>query len=101
MLEDDLKFNINVDGKEIECNIISMSKIDDHSFGVLFTDNEIDENGNIIIKYGKMISNDDEFDLVADLNESELENIKGLFAKDLNNLINKYIEGMNNNDGSF
>ena len=70
-------------GNDIECNIISMLKMNDNEILVLFIDDERDEKDNVVLKYGKLLKNDDDYELISGVSEDELDSLKKEFEKDL------------------
>ena len=94
MIYEDLTFTIErEDGREVECNIVSLFPKDEIESYVLFFDDTKDENGNNILKYGKLIKKGDDFELKAGVEPDELEYIKDNFYDEIVELANKIVEG--------
>ena len=83
MKYEDLQFTINNNGKEIVCDILSLIRKSKNEAYVVFTDGEKDEAGEIILKYGRLVRVNDDFELRAGVDEYELETIKEAFEKDV------------------
>lgn len=84
MENEELSFFVdNGFGQEVECKIISMVKNSEDELLVLFLDDEKDEKGNQIFKYGKLINDGEDYTLEICKNKEELEIIKKQFEKDI------------------
>lgn len=80
---DDLKFTVkDINDKDIECSIVSLMPINDIESYVLFLDDTYDINGDVILKYGKLIQNEDGYELKGAIMPEELVYIKEKFDLD-------------------
>ena len=87
MQYEDLAFTVtDKNGKEIECDIVSLIPKDEYESYVVFIDDTRDELNNVVLKYGKLIKNNDEYELKAGIDQNELEYIQNCFHEDLVNL---------------
>lgn len=90
---EDLAFTVtDKNGKEVECNIVSLIPKNDTESYVVFFDDTKDENGNIVFKYGRLVKDNDEYELKTGINENELEYIQNWFHYDMVNLASSIIE---------
>ena len=92
MKYEDLEFTIIYDGEEITCSILSLIPKDDIESYVVFTDHSLDEEGNLILKYGRLIKDNGEYELMAGITPNELDLIKKGFEDDLHDFANYIIE---------
>ena len=87
MKQEDLIFKVdNGFGEEVECKIVSVKKYNDNEILVLFIDDERDEDNNVVLKYGKLIYENNEYELIRCKEKEELEELKKQFNKDLEEL---------------
>lgn len=93
MKYDDLKFTIiNNNGEKVQCDILSLFPKNDFESYVVFIDDERDENNNIVLKYGRLIKEDNEYELKSGIDDDELNYIKDKFHDDLVDLANSIIK---------
>lgn len=93
MKYDDLKFTVtNNEGKPVTCDILTLFPKDKTESLVVFYDDERDSDGNIVLKYGRLLKIGDDFELKACVDESDLSLIKEQFHADLVDLANFIIE---------
>ena len=84
MQYDDLKFTVpDITGREVECEILSLTPINEDESYVVYTNRELDSNANIIFMYGKLIKVGDEYMLKGGLSDEEVEKAKKGFHEDL------------------
>ena len=90
---EDLTFSIkNNNGDTVECNILSIVPIDNSEAYVIFIDGEKDDNLNYIFIYGKLVKNDEDYELKAGVSELELNYIQENFYNEILELSKKIIE---------
>lgn len=93
MKYDDLEFTImNNNNQIVNCNIVSLIPKNDYESYVVFIDDTRDENDNVVLKYGKLVNVDDEYELRTGVEPYELEYIMDKFHEDLVDVANLIIE---------
>ena len=93
LLYDDLTFTVkNMMGEDVRCNILSLIPKDENESYVVFTDQQVDENDNIILQYGKLLKIGDEYTLKGGLMDEEVEKIMEGFHADLMKFSRSIIE---------
>lgn len=93
MKYDDLKFTItSSNGETVQCDVLSLFPKNNLESFVVFIDDERDENGNVVLKYGKLVKVDGDYELKAGITDEELNYIKDKFYDDLVDLANSIIK---------
>ena len=98
MQYDDLKFTVKgITGENISCDIYSLLPKNESDCYVVYSDNELDENNNIIFKYGLLQKTGNDYYLNGDVTDEEaqeaLEKAKSnetLFSKQIQAIRNEY-----------
>lgn len=94
MITEELEFSLlNQDNKVVTCKILSLNPKNDVESYVVYTDGEMDENDNIVFKYGLLIKKDDDFELTTGVTAEELNYIKELFYEDILELAKELKDG--------
>lgn len=94
MQYDDLKFTVkDITGENISCDIYSLLPKNESDCYVVYSDNELDENNNIIFKYGLLQKTGNDYYLNGDVTDEELNHIKAEFGED----IKKFVDEMKEN----
>ena len=88
MLDESLKFTIldEVNNTNILCEIYSILPINNQEAIILFTDYSTDSNKNILLKYGRLVKDGNEYQLLRDVDDNYLEQLKNTFYADLKEL---------------
>ena len=88
MLDESLKFTIfdEVNNTNILCEIYSILPISNQEAIILFTDYSTDSNKNILLKYGRLVKDGNEYQLLRDVDDNYLEQLKNTFYADLKEL---------------
>ena len=88
MLDESLKFTIldEVANTNILCEIYSILPINNQEAIILFTDYSTDSNKNILLKYGRLVKDGNEYQLLRDVDDNYLEQLKNTFYADLKEL---------------
>ena len=88
MLDESLKFTIldEVNNTNILCEIYSILPINNQEAIILFTDYSTDSNKNILLKYGRLVKDGNEYQLLRDVDDNYLEQLKNTFYADLKKL---------------
>lgn len=93
MKYEDLEFTImDKNNQIVNCNIVSLIPKNDYESYVVFIDDTRDENDNVVLKYGKLVNVDDEYELRTGVEPYELEYIMDKFHEDLIDVANSIIE---------
>ncbi|MBR3139701.1 MAG: DUF1292 domain-containing protein [Methanobrevibacter sp.] len=83
MINEDLFFTVDDSfGNKVQCKILSLFSKNNQNY-VIFSDGELDEDNNIVMKYGKLNVIDDEYELLPDLSDNELDYLKENFYEEL------------------
>lgn len=93
MQYDGLKFTVkDIMGHDTICEIYSLAPKNENEFYVVYSDKELDENNNIIFKYGLFEKNGDSYYISGNVSDDELEYIKEEFNEDIKSFINEIKE---------
>lgn len=86
---DDLSFSfIDENGEERKCEILSIFPNSENELLTMYMDGSLDENGNLIFKYGKLVNIDGNYELKKCSDENEVMNIINKFNEDIYRLAN-------------
>ncbi len=94
MNKEDLTFEIEKDGLNYKCDVtmvIPNDKNDDEPY-VIFTTYEMDDKGEFLEYYGKLISNGEEYSVTTDLTKEEKKYIDELREDEIVSYVNTTIE---------
>ena len=93
MKYDDLKFTVkDIAGQNITCEIYSLAPKNENEFYVIYSDKELDENNNIIFKYGLLEKSGDSYYISGNVSDDELDYIKNEFNDDIKDFIEEIKE---------